>query len=68
MRKAAHPPGCARCGAGAGGSAIEYQSLEIPARASRAGPTSMPDESVCFADLVESGGFEVSDLEFRFVI
>ena len=27
MRKAAHPPGCARCGAGAGCSAIKYQSL-----------------------------------------
>ena len=26
MRRAAHPPGCARCGAGAGCSAIEYQS------------------------------------------
>ena len=27
MRKAAHPPGCARCGAGAGRSSIKYQSL-----------------------------------------
>ena len=27
MRKAAHPSGCARCGAGAGCSAIKYQSL-----------------------------------------
>ena len=27
MRKAAHSPGCARCGAGAGCSAVEYQSL-----------------------------------------
>ena len=25
MRRAAHPSGCARCGAGAGCSAIEYQ-------------------------------------------
>jgi len=28
MRRAAHPSGCARCGAGAGCSAIKYQSLE----------------------------------------
>jgi hypothetical protein len=28
MRKAASPPGCARCGAGAGCSAIRYQSLQ----------------------------------------
>ena len=28
MRRAAHPAGCARCGAGAGCSAIEYPSLE----------------------------------------
>ena len=27
MRRAAHPSGCARCGAGAGCAAIEYQSL-----------------------------------------
>ena len=27
IRKAAFPPGCARCGAGAGCSAIKYQSL-----------------------------------------
>ena len=27
MRRAAHPSGCARCGAGAGYSAIRYQSL-----------------------------------------
>ena len=27
MRRAAHPSGCARCGAGAGCSAIKYQSL-----------------------------------------
>ena len=27
MRRAAHPSGCARCGAGAGWSAIKYQSL-----------------------------------------
>ena len=27
MRRAAHPSGCARCGAGAGCSAINYQSL-----------------------------------------
>ena len=27
MRRAAHPSGCARCGAGAGCSAITYQSL-----------------------------------------
>jgi len=27
IRKAAHPPGCARCGAGAGCSPIKYQSL-----------------------------------------
>jgi len=27
MRRAAHPSGCARCGAGAGFSAIQYQSL-----------------------------------------
>ena len=30
MRKTAHPPGCARCGAGAGCSAIKYQSLCAP--------------------------------------
>jgi len=29
MRRAAHPSGCARCGAGAGCSAIENQSLHI---------------------------------------
>ena len=29
MRKAAHPPGCARCVAGAGCSAIRYQSLGV---------------------------------------
>jgi len=29
MRRAAHPSGCARCGAGAGCSAIKYQSLFI---------------------------------------
>jgi len=27
MRRAAHPSGCARCGAGAGCSAVQYQSL-----------------------------------------
>ena len=27
MRRAAHPSGCARCGAGAGCSAIEYEYL-----------------------------------------
>jgi len=27
MRRAAHPSGCARCGAGAGSSAIKYQPL-----------------------------------------
>jgi len=27
MRQAARPPGCARCGAGAGSSAMKYQSL-----------------------------------------
>jgi hypothetical protein len=27
MRRAAHPSGCARCGAGAGSSAMKYQSL-----------------------------------------
>jgi hypothetical protein len=30
MRRAAHPSGCARCGAGAGCSAIRYQSLSAP--------------------------------------
>ena len=30
MRKAAHPSGCARCGAGAGCSAIKYQSRWTP--------------------------------------
>ena len=29
MRRAAHPAGCARCGAGAGCLAIEYQSLML---------------------------------------
>ena len=33
MRRASHPSGCARCGAGAGCSAINYQSLD-----SRAAP------------------------------
>ena len=30
MRRAAYPSGCERCGAGAGCSAIKYQSLERP--------------------------------------
>ena len=30
MRRAAHPSGCARCGAGAGRSAIKYQFLSRP--------------------------------------
>jgi len=35
-RRAAHPSGCGRCGAGAGCSAIKYQSLQPPVCASRA--------------------------------
>ena len=30
MRRAAHPSGCARCGDGAGYSAMKYQSLTCP--------------------------------------
>ena len=29
MRRAAHPSGCARCGAGAGCSALKYPSLRV---------------------------------------
>ena len=33
MRRAAYPSGCARCGAGAGCSAVIYQSLHLQAHA-----------------------------------
>ena len=36
MRRAAHPSGCARCGAGAGCSAIKYRSLLKAAAAAAA--------------------------------
>jgi len=35
MRRAAHPSGCARCGAGAGCAAIKYQSLRQEVSAER---------------------------------
>jgi len=50
IRRAAHPPGCARCGAGAGCSAIKYRSPVNPSKRGRRGvhPT-RPDPHPAFA-------------------